>query len=135
MIRLIPITHEPRHLEILHTLLTERTPEQSISHRGMPTKEEHEAFVRSHPYAAWYLIHNGASGYVGSVYISKQREIGVFIFNAHRGKGYGKAAVRMLMEKHPGRWLANISPKNTRSMRFFNDLGFRPIQTTLEKLR
>ena len=36
------------HAVLLWQLLAERTPEQSISHRGMPTAERHAAFVRSH---------------------------------------------------------------------------------------
>lgn len=130
MIRLIPITHEPQHAEILYTLLAERTPQQSISHRGMPTREEHEAFVRAHPYVAWYLIHNDDRGYVGSVYLTRHREIGLFIFKGDQGHGLGTAALRVLRDLHPGRLLANVNPANEASIRFFRAAGARHIQNT-----
>ena len=40
----------------LYALLEERTPEMSISHKAMPTFQQHARFVRDIPYAAWYLV-------------------------------------------------------------------------------
>ena len=128
---LVPITREKRAIEILYDLLKERTPEQSISHKVMPTIEEHAEFVRSHPYLCWYLLLD--DDYVGSVYLSKQREIGVFIFKGHQGKGFATEGVRMLMERWPGKFLANVAPTNPASRRFFEKFGFRHIQDTLER--
>jgi RimJ/RimL family protein N-acetyltransferase len=128
--KLVPISRERRAIEILYDLLKERTPEMSISHQSMPTFEEHTAFVRSTPYFYWALI-NVDGDYVGSVYISKTREIGVFVFEKRRGKGYGEQAVRELMQRWPGKFLANIAPTNPASRRFFEKLGFTHIQDTL----
>ena len=132
MIRLVPISQEPKHADILYTLLSERTPAQSISHRGMPTREEHEAFVRAQPYVAWYLIHNEARGYVGSVYLTRHREVGLFIFVGDQGRSFGMAALEALRVAHPGRLLANINPANEASIRFFTAAGARHIQNTYE---
>ena len=63
------------HVKLLYDLLSERTPEESISHKSMPTYPEHEKFVQSNPYFAWYLIDVDGQ-FVGSIYLSKQREIG-----------------------------------------------------------
>lgn len=131
MINLIPIEHVPDHLTILYELLKERTPEQSISHRKMPTFEEHTAFVRSQPYLAWHLIQNAEGEYVGSVYLSKQREVGIFIFAKHARKGYGMAAVQAIL-KQWGRCLANVNPNNVASIEMFKKLGARHIQNTYE---
>ena len=118
---------------VLFQLLRERTPEESISHKAMPTFEQHCAFVASRPYLAWYLAE--ADGYVrGAVYLSKQREIGAAIHKAQRGHGYGLDAVGELMRLHPGRFLANIAPGNDASLALFRKLGFGgPIQVTLER--
>lgn len=121
--------HEDRSIKTLYDLLRERTPDQSISHRQMPSGEQHVAFVKSRPYQCWYLIDvDGVT--VGSIYLSKQREIGVFIFNEHKGKGYGKQAVELLMKQWPGHFLANINPANEASRKMFEKLGFNRIQET-----
>src|SRR3972149_4350668 len=125
---------------ILYDLLKERTPEQSISHKELPSFTDHVKFVNSRPYQAWYLIqanspiatgiHENEMAYVGACYLTKQREIGVFIFNNFRGYRYGKQAVQLLMEKHPGKFLANVNPKNEPSIKLWSSLDFKHIQNT-----
>ena len=126
--KLVPITREKRAIQLLYDLLLERTPEQSISHKAMPTLADHTAFVRSQPYQCWYLIL--LEDYVGSIYLSKQREIGVFIFKEHQGNGCATEAVDLLMGKWPGPFFANVAPTNPASQRFFEKLGFKHIQNT-----
>jgi hypothetical protein len=53
--RLVSVYDVPDAEDILYVLLEQRTPEQSISHRKMPTLPEHRAFIKSKPYLAWYL--------------------------------------------------------------------------------
>jgi RimJ/RimL family protein N-acetyltransferase len=132
MITLVSVYQEQRAIDTLYELLKEREPYQSISHKGMPTFDQHVAFVKSLPYVCWYLVMNEADEYVGSVYLSKQREIGVFIFKAHARKGYGMQAVRTLMSMWPGKHLANISPSNHVSVKLFEKLGAKHIQNTYE---
>lgn len=116
--------------ELLWQLLKEREPHECISHKRMPTRQEHVAFVNSRPYFAWYIAE--ADGHArGAVYLSHQREIGVGILKGHRGHGYALDAVSALMRKHPGSFLANINPANQASIRLFAKLGFSgPIQHT-----
>lgn len=114
--------------DILWALLSERTPEVNISHRAMPSPKQHRDFIASRPYAHWYLIDVGA--YAGAVYLTHWREIGVGVLKSHRGHHYGVNAIRMLMQQHPGRFLANINPANARSIRLFQNLGFRELQVT-----
>lgn len=142
-IELVSVYEDPASYGILHDLLAERTPEQSISHKELPPYSEHIDFVDSKPYKAWYLIIEESEGYVGSVYLSRKNEIGVFIFNAHQGHGYGKAAVLELMRICPlstgsksivaEKYLANINPKNEYSRKMFEELGFKHIQDTYAK--
>jgi RimJ/RimL family protein N-acetyltransferase len=117
------------HLRELYELLGERNPNECISHKQMPTFAEHVDFVSSKPYLAWYLIQEDEL-YLGAVYLSRQREIGIFLFPGFQGMDYGKMAVAELMVRHPGRFLANISPENYRSQKFFEKLGFTLIQQT-----
>lgn len=125
----------PGALEILFALLKERQPDTNISHRRMPSWTEHARFVRSKPYRFWHFIHVPKEKKpVGAVYLSKMNEIGLFIFKKHRGKGRGEAVLSCLLKKYAvkGRLLANINPKNKKSIRFFQRAGFAHIQNTYE---
>jgi RimJ/RimL family protein N-acetyltransferase len=114
----------------LYVLLEQRDPSESISHKRMPTIEEHVAFMASRPYAAWYLLDVEHVGYVGAIYLTRQREIGVWVHKDQRGLGYSKQAIEMLMKRHPGRFLANIAPTNPTSQALFKGIGFEHIQET-----
>ena len=131
--KLLSVHNEPEAPELLYRLLQERAPATNISHREMPSWEAHTHFIQSRPYKAWYVIQRDGSP-VGSIYLSKINEIGVFILIKHQGQGFGKLAIQMLMKKHPGeRFLANINPNNSRSIKFFKSFGFKHIQNTYEK--
>jgi len=70
---------------------------------------------------------------VGSVYLSKQNEIGIFLKKGLQGKGIGSIAMMLIIVKNPrDRFLANISPKNRESIKFFKKNGFTLIQHTYE---
>jgi len=131
MVELISVDQEEESILVLYELLKERTKDQSISHKGLPTMSDHAKFVRSRPYQAWYLIKLDDT-YIGSTYLTNQREIGIFIFNEFQGKGYAKKAIESLMTLWPGNFYANINPDNERSIRFFKKLGARHIQNTYE---
>lgn len=121
---------------VLYQLLKERPAEASISHRKMPTWDEHVAFFRARPYQAWYLIDAGDNPVlrltVGSVYVTWRKEVGLFLFAACRGQGYGSQALDLIRKKFEGTLYANIAPANEASRRFFERHGFRHIQNTFE---
>lgn len=116
-------------LRILYALLLERKPWQAISHKKMPTFGEHRKFVKSNPYLAWYIIYAGEEA-VGSTYITRDNELGIFIFDRFKGRGYGKGAVRLMMDMYGRPLYANINPLNDASKEFFTSLGFTPLQVT-----
>ena len=123
---------QDRH-RVLYNLLKERDAVTNISHRKLPSWDEHVQFVESHPYKAWYFIQGATEEIIGSCYLSHQNEIGVFIFKSRQGKGDGQATIKALMNAHgPGRYLANINPHNERSLGVFAKLGFKKIQETYE---
>lgn len=131
MSTLISVDSDPRALEYLYRFLQERPPEANISHKKMPSWDEHCAFVMSKPYQAWYLIYVG-SGIVGSIYLTRNREVGIHVTATERGKGYGGEAVAALRRLHPGPLLANVAPTNHASILFFKRMGAKHIQNTYE---
>ena len=118
---------------ILYELLKERESWQSISHKKLPSMAEHVRFMASRPYRVWYLVmvRDADSQYaVGSCYMTKHREIGVFIFRQYQRKGLGAWAVQDMLRRWPGPIRANIAPGNMPSQLFFERLGFKHVQNT-----
>lgn len=121
-----------KDMKFLYELLKERDPIANISHRKMPSYSEHEKFVKSKPYAKWYVI-KSENYRAGSIYLTKNNEIGIFMKKNMRDKNIGKTALEILMKKNPKkRYLANVSPDNAKSQKFFLGRGFKLIQYTYE---
>ena len=116
----------------LYELLKERDSRANISHKKMPSIKQHEKFIQSKPYSKWYIIQN-YNKEVGSIYLSKNNEIGIFLIKKNQSKGIGVNVLKLLMEKNPKiRYLANVNPKNKKSIEFFKKNGFKLIQHTYE---
>ena len=123
---------DEKDVQFLYNLLEERKPVTYISHKKMPTYEEHVNFVKSSPYSKWYIIEVDEER-AGSIYLTKQNEIGIFLNEGLQEKGIGSNALNVLIGKNPDlRYLANINPENKKSIEFFKKLGFRLIQYTYE---
>lgn len=131
MKRLISVYDEDDRYQMLYDLLAQRRAHENISHRVMPSWTDHVAFVDSHPYEGWWFIKDGDLR-VGAAYLSKNREVGLFLWPQYRGKGYGGWALKEIMGRYPGRLLANINPTNDRSIEFFKRHGFEQLQVTYE---
>jgi RimJ/RimL family protein N-acetyltransferase len=114
-------------VEFLFDLLKERDPRANISHKKMPTYDEHVNFIKSKPYSKWYIIFKSEQK-AGSIYLSKNYEIGIFLSKKFQGKNIGNFALNELMKENPRkRFLANVNPKNKKSSRFFKNNGFKLI--------
>jgi len=123
---------DEKDVQFLYNLLDERKPVTYISHKKMPTYEEHVNFVKSSPYSKWYIIEVDGER-AGSIYLTKQNEIGIFLNEGLQEKGIGSNALNVLIGKNPDlRYLANINPENKKSIEFFKKLGFTLIQYTYE---
>ena len=119
--------------KFLFDLLKERNPKANISHKKMPSYDEHIDFIKSKPYTKWYVILK-SNEKVGSIYLSKNDEIGIFILKKFQGNNFGVYALNKLLKKNPRkRFLANVNPKNKKSISFFKNNGFKLIQYTFEK--
>jgi RimJ/RimL family protein N-acetyltransferase len=118
----------------LYELLSERKSYENISHKKNPTYAKHVKFVMSKPYTKWYIIYHGKEK-IGSIYLSKNDEIGIFVSKEFQGKNIRKLALSELMKRNPRqRYLANVNPKNKKSLKFFKDNGFELVQYTFEKI-
>ncbi len=130
---LVPVdARDDKHVRFLYDLLLERPTEANISHREMPTYEQHTAFIASIPYLYWHLVRSD-DGFVASVYLTRHHEIGVFVKKMYHRCGVASRAVKILMLMHPQkRFLANVAPDNAASHALFASLGGRIIQQTYE---
>ena len=116
----------------LYDLLKERDSRVNISHKKMPTYNEHLKFIKSKPYTKWYIVKWGTQK-IASIYLTSQNEIGIFIKKTHQNKNLGGIIMSQLIQKNPReRYLANVSPKNKISEIFFKSHGFKFIQKTYE---
>lgn len=137
--RLVNVYREPTAIAVLYALLRERPVEAQISHKIMPTYQEHTTFVRSVPYRMWWLIRVDGE-FVGDLHATENNEVGIFLFRKARGKGYGAKAVKLFMARHkplaaiPAKrvraWLAHIAPENEAGAAFFEHLGFKLVEQT-----
>lgn len=67
--------------KVLFELLEQRT--HSISHNGLPSRDEHLNFVRSNPYRYWALITKNNSP-IGTTYIQEDNSIGINLLNPEK---------------------------------------------------
>ena len=118
--------------KFLFELLEQRRPLANISHKRMPTWEEHVKFVKSKPYSKWYIIiHEDKK--IGSIYLSKQNEIGIHLWGGNESDYLYLNTIKELMRVNSKRrFLVNISPKNKKYTKYFQELGFKMIQHTYE---
>ena len=116
----------------LFGLLLERDPKISISHLATPTYKQHVDFVLSKPYSKWYVVYDKKKK-VGSIYLSKQDEIGIFLKKRVANIKIKQCAMEQLMKMNPrNRFIANCNPKNQAGIKFFKKNGFKLIQYSYE---
>lgn len=116
----------------LYRELAARDPSAAISHRTMPPFWKHLRFILSKPYAVWYMIRLHGKR-VGSIYLTRADEVGIFIEKDRQGQGIASQAFGLLALRHPrSRYLANIAPGNIASQAFFSRQGFEIIQYTYQ---
>jgi len=67
-----------KHYKFLYDLLSERKQFENISHKKLPSYNNHVKFIKSKPYSKWLLI-ECKEKIIGSVYLSKNNEIAIWI--------------------------------------------------------
>ena len=119
--------------EVLFDLLKQRF--HSISHTKMPSKIEHYAFVRSHPYRHWVLLLVNNCP-MGTVYIQEDNSIGL---NVLEPSYYLVAEIFEYIKKNftpnkevkskvPPYFYFHVPYDNTKLCEILGDLGAKPIQ-------
>lgn len=73
-IELDPVIPSDSQTELLYQQLRSRT--YNISHRELPSYENHKKFVAKHPYRAWFII-KSKDVVLGNVYIQYDNSIGL----------------------------------------------------------
>jgi len=116
----------------LYDLLKNKDPNSNISHKKMPSYDEHIKFVSSKPYTNWYVIEYDEKN-TGAIYLSKLDEIGISIGSDYEYEQIAKVAIKLLMELNPRkRYLVNVSPKDIRTQEFLLKNGFSGLEYVYE---
>ncbi len=76
-LRLIKVKRTVEDATLLFEILKKRT--HTISHKSLPTFQEHKKFVLNHPYRVWFIVKNKYDD-IGTVYILKNNSIGINLF-------------------------------------------------------
>ena len=119
--------------KFLFDLLKQREGIVNISHKSLPTWEEHVEFIKNNTYQSWDIIWVD-NVRIGNIYLTDRDEIGIFLDKESQSNGYGSIAINEFMKKNgKKRYLANIRPTNYKSMQFFGKHGFIHIQNTYHK--
>ena len=119
--------------EFLFNLLKQREGIVNISHKSLPTWEEHVEYIKNNTYQSWDIIWVD-NVRIGNIYLTDRDEIGIFLDRKFQRNGYGSIAINEFMKKNgKKRYLANINPTNYKSIQFFGKHGFTHIQNTYHK--
>ena len=119
--------------KFLFDLLKQREGIINISHKSLPTWEEHVEFIKNNTYQSWDIIWVDDVR-IGNIYLTDRDEIGIFLDKEFQSNGYGGIAINEFMKKNgKKRYLANINPTNYKSIQFFGKHGFIHIQNTYHK--
>ena len=74
MIKFREVEQTANDIDLLFSLLKNR--KLNISHKIMPTYEEHSSFVKKNSYRFWYLIFSDDE-FIGSFYILNNNHVGI----------------------------------------------------------
>jgi len=119
--------------KFLFDLLKQREGIVNISHKSLPTWEEHIEYIKNNTYQSWDIIWVD-NVRIGDIYLTDRDEIGIFLDKKSQSNGYGSIAINEFMKKNgKKRYLANISPTNYKSIQFFGKHGFTHIQNTYHR--
>ena len=116
----------------LYKLLKKRDLKANLSHKKMPSYKQHIKFIKSKPYQKWYIIEKNRKK-LGTIYFSKQNEIGIHFLPEIQSELISQASIQELIRKNPKKkYFMNVSPKNQRLIKFFEKNGFFLFQYTFE---
>lgn len=119
-------------VDFLYELLAERSSAENISHKVMPSYQQHSKFVMSKPYKKWYIVYYKKQK-IGSLYLTNINEIGIHFKNMSVPEFLITKSIELLIQKNPKkRFLINISPKNKKLLKIIKNKKYQLIQYTYE---
>ncbi len=123
--------------DLLFDLLGNRI--YSISHKSMPSFENHREFVKSNPYLYWYLVFNNKQ-VIGTFYIKDDNSIGMNILNPSLiiikkilyYINHNFTVSPEIPSKVPPYFFINVADSNKELYEILDKLGYKPIQTSFK---
>ena len=114
--------------------MSERKQFENISHKKLPSYNNHVKFIKSKPYAKWLLI-ECREKILGSVYLSKNNEIAIWIkkdIKDYKMKIRKKILEEVITKFTRKKYLTNINPRNKKIINFYKKNGFKLIYSTFQ---
>ena len=136
MIELSHVTGSDDDIAYLYRQIKGR--KHSISHKQVPTYEEHAQFVKAHPYRNWFIVKDGPN-HLGSVYIQFDNSLGLNLIDGISIDQLKQIIdmVQTLLSPLPaipsirfGGYFCNISVSNVSLQNMLLSLGFEEKQRT-----
>ena len=134
----MPITFEriiPTQSQIDELLFLLESRKYFISHKILPSKQEHSDFVSKHPYLAWYLIYKNKH-LIGSVYLQTDNSIGIDLIEYYENEIL--SVFKYIKNNHKplpsiksvrgDEFFMNVSSKNTNLIKILKNLDKYEIQ-------
>ena len=116
----------------LFELLKKRDLKANLSHKEMPSYKQHIKFIKSKPYQKWYIIEKNRKK-LGTIYFSKQNEIGVHFLPEIQSELIMQRVIQELIRKNPKeKYFLNVNPKNSSLIKFLEKNAFSLFQYTFE---
>ena len=126
---------QPHDYRFLYNLLKQRKTFVNISHKQMPRYKEHVEFISSKPYSHWNIILLDSKK-IGSIYLSRQNEIGISLSRNYDESQYMQSALEILYKKYPRkRYVVNTNPRNSKLIRFIQKNNFKLVQYSYELIK
>ena len=132
LIKLIQISS--KHYRFLYDLLSERKQFENISHKKLPSYTNHVKFIKSKPYSKWLFIEYGDK-IIGSVYLSKNNEIAIWIKKSIKDYKMGvhnKVLQEIATKFSRKKYFTNLNARNKKLINFYKKNGFKLIYFTFE---
>lgn len=136
VIKLEEIVPKKAQILCLFALLEERV--HRISHRSMPSFEEHEKFVKTHPYRSWFIVFLNDEA-IGSVYVQYDNSIGfncssvisakeiLVVLNEVRQR---ISPLEKILSLRPDHYFINVASSDKEFQKKLMTLGFTETQRT-----
>jgi hypothetical protein len=123
-------------IDILYIQLVNRV--SSISHKEIPTLDEHREFVINNPYRAWFIIKDDGSA-IGNIYVQLDNSLGLNCTDDITERKIGSILTMIMSELSPleavssvryGSYFLNVASSNLSLQKKLSNLGLMESQRT-----